>query len=134
MRLLNEFDANWANSVSAFWEPEIKDALGGSDINFLPRDGDVIVCGCFNRAYNPKAPDVVLPGTGPEIEYSAKLFSDQKIAVPVFVKLRHNEWEYLGDYKVDRYSTDPLEIKAHHAGSITPLNEVTRVMFLVKVA
>jgi|ERR1043166_932808 hypothetical protein len=113
---------------------EIKDALGGSDINFLPRDGDVIVCGCFNRAYNPNAPDVILPGTGPEIEYSAKLFSKQETAVPVFIRLRPNEWEYFGDYKVERFSTDPIEIKAHHAGSITPLNEVTGVMFLTKAA
>lgn len=92
------------------------------------------MCGCFNKAYNPDAPDVVLPGTGPEIEYCAKRFCEQKTAVPIFIRIRPNEWEYVGEYKVDRHSTDAVEIKAHHHGSITPLNKVTRVMFLSKVS
>jgi hypothetical protein len=54
--------------------------------------------------------------------------------VPIFIKRRVNEWEYVGDYKAVRFSTDPVEIAAHHKGSITPLNEVTRVIFLQRSA
>lgn len=42
--------------------------------------------------------------------------------------------KYVGNYIVVRHSTDPAEIAAHHKGSITPLNEITRVIFLQRVS
>jgi len=35
-----------------------------------------------------------------------------------------------GDYKAMRFATDPAEIAAYHKGSITPLKDITRVIFL----
>jgi len=109
---------------------EISAALGGSEIKYLPTENKHVVCGCFTLEHNPEAPAIVIPGTGEAIEREAKLFCAQDYPVPIFIKRRANEWEYVGDYKAGRHSTEVAEITAHHKGSITPLNEVTRVIFL----
>jgi hypothetical protein len=109
---------------------EISKILGGSEIDYLPTEKGKVVCGCFTLDHNPDAPNVVIPGTGSVIERRAKIFCEQKHPVPIFIKRHVNEWEYVGDYKAVRYSTDPADIAAHHNGSITPLNKVTRVIFL----
>ncbi len=109
---------------------EIKAVLGGSDIEFLPTKVGRVVCGCFTLKHNPEAPDIVIPGNGPVIRRVTKLFCDQDWPVPIFIRRRANEWEHVGHYKVERFSTDPAAIAAHHQGSITPLNEVTRVLML----
>lgn len=112
---------------------EISKVLGGSEIDYLPAEKSEVVCGCFTLDHNPDAPDVVIPGTGSVIERRAKIFCKQKYPVPIFIKRRANEWEYVGDYKAVRHSTDPAEIAAHHKGSITPLNMVTCVIFLQRI-
>lgn len=99
-------------------------------MEYLPTDNKRVVCGCFTLDHNPEAPDIIIPGTGKVIEREAKLFCEQDHPVPIFIKRRPNEWEYVGHYKAVRFSTDPKDIAAHHKGSITPLSEVTRVIFL----
>jgi hypothetical protein len=112
----------------------ISSVLGGSEIEYLPTENNRVVCGCFTLRHNPEAPDIIIPGTGPIIEQEAILFCDQNYAVPIFIKRRPKAWEYVGDYKVVRFSTDPAEIAAHYKGSITPLRQVTRVIFLQRAA
>ncbi len=109
---------------------EIHSVLGGSEIEYLPTEKDRVVCGCFTINHNPEAPNIVIPGTGKVIEREAKIFCEQDYPIPVFIKHRPNEWEYVGHYKADRFTTDPADIAAHHKGSITPLNQITRVIFL----
>jgi hypothetical protein len=113
---------------------EISAALGGSEVEYLPTDNKRVVCGCFTLEHNPEAPDIVIPGTGRVIQKEAKIFCGQDYPIPIFIKRRVNEWEYVGDYKAVRFSTDVADIAAHHKGSITPLNEVTRVIFLQRAA
>ena len=88
----------------------------------------------FPTEHNPEAPDIIIPGTGKVIEREAKLFCEQDYPVPIFIKRRPNEWQYVGDYKSAHFSTGTAEIASHHKGSITPLNEVTRVIFLKRTA
>jgi hypothetical protein len=109
---------------------QISAAFGGSEVEYLPTKNGRVVCGCLTKKHNPEAPDIIIPGTGPIIESEARLFCEQDYPVPIFIKQQPGEWVYVGDYRVDRFSTDPAEIAAHHKGSITPLNEVTRVIFL----
>jgi hypothetical protein len=109
---------------------QISAALGGSEVEYLPTESGRVVCGCLTMKHNPEAPDIIIPGTGSIIESEGRLFCEQHWPVPLFIKHRPGEWEYVGDYKVDRFSTDREEIGAHHKGSITPLNQVTSVIFL----
>jgi len=113
---------------------EISAALGGSEIEYLPTENKHVVCGCFTLEHNPEAPDIVIPGTGKVIEREAKQFCDQNYPVPIFIKRRVNEWEYVGDYKAANHSTAATDIAAHHKGSITPLKEVTRVIFMKRAS
>ncbi len=108
--------------------------LGGSEIEYLPSNHGKVVCGCFTPERNPEAPDIIIPGTGKVREREAQQFCEQEIPVPIFIKRQTNEWEYVGDYKADRFSTDPTEIEARHQGSITPLEEITRVIYLKQIS
>jgi hypothetical protein len=112
---------------------EIQAALGGSAIHFLPHENDRVLCGCFRKDYNPEAPHVVIPGSGPIIEHSARLFCSQDYAIPIFLRQRANFWEYIGDFKAEKSSTDRKMIESHHCGSRTPLHKITRVIFLKRV-
>ena len=90
------------------------------------------MCGCFTKECNPDAPDVVIPGSGPGIEASAEIFCGQKFPVPIFIKRRPGAWEYVGDYQVESVKTEGRSIEEYHKWSITPVGEITSVMFLQK--
>ena len=122
------------NVGQGYSRAEISEVLGGSEVEYLPTVDDRVVCGCFTLDHNPEAPDIILVGTGPVIEREATLFCKQDHPVPVFIKRRPNEWEYVGHYKFERCSTDPADFAAHHEGAVTPLNEVTRVIYLKRGA
>lgn len=101
---------------------------GGSKQAYLPNKGGVVLCACLRTDTNPGAPDVILPGDGPEIQRSSNLLCEQKSAIPVFIKRDINDWEYVGDYVVDRWSESPAEIAEHarRAGRY----DVTRVIYM----
>lgn len=110
--------------------PHISEVLGGSSIDYLPTVDGRVVCGCVTLDHNPEAPNIIIPGTGPVIQRTAELFCQQTHFVPLFIRRQTNEWEYVGNFRVARFTTDPADIAAHHCSSITPLSEITRVIFL----
>ena len=85
---------------------QICDALGGTVQSYLPDIDGKVVCGCFDPGdeMNPNAPEEILFGTAgpsPDINRTADLVYAQGHegqAIPVFLKRRANEWEYVGDY------------------------------------
>jgi hypothetical protein len=89
---------------------EIHDVLGGGLQEYLLQSDGRIVGACLNRKLNPNAPAVVLPGFGPKIEGSARLFAAQGDYVPTFMKFSSNAWEYVGEWRVRRLSEDEAEI------------------------
>jgi hypothetical protein len=91
---------------------QIHAALGGNPRAYLPVKDGRVVAACFRKDRNPDAPDVVLPGTGPHIEGSAKLLSRQVEPIPVFLKDATNRWRYVGDYRCAGLSRDKAEIDA----------------------
>lgn len=116
---------------NSYTRDEIHQQVGGSIQSYLPSVNGAIVAGCFKKgpAWNPHAPNEVLPGKGIIIEASAKRFAQQSIFVPVFLKQGVNDWIYQGDYRVKHQSFDPQEIlrKAREAGRI---GEVSSILFL----
>jgi hypothetical protein len=107
---------------------QIHDSLGGGVQDYLPHVNGIVVCGCFRKDTNPNAPNIILPGNGPDIQKWAKVFREQGHAIPVFIKREVNSWEYVGDYAVERWTTDSAEIAKHArpAGR----TDVTSVLFL----
>ena len=93
----------------------ITQELGGNYQKFLPFHKGKVVCGLFRKDLNPDAPEEILPGDTPEIIRCAKVFAEQKHAIPVFVRINDDdlELEYVGKWKVGRApNVDPLQLKA----------------------
>ena len=88
------------------------------------------------RAYRslrelPTAPDVVLVGNRPHVIRDAKLFAAQRYPVPIFIKQGINRWEYVGNYMVERYSTDPGELQSLRKKAARP--HAVGALYLKKV-
>jgi hypothetical protein len=91
---------------------EIAAELGGSKIGFLPMVAGKIVCACLREELNPSAPKIILAGFGPQREKSSAILSKQFGGIPVFIKWENKStWEYVGDFEVEKASTNPKEIK-----------------------
>jgi hypothetical protein len=111
---------------------EISAALGGSKMTYLPQREGRIVCGCFVpiQGKNPNAPEEILAGTGPLVERKAEILCAQEGAIPVFLKWAANQWEYRGEYEVDRCCKGRayLERKGAEAGR----DDLTMVIYLTR--
>jgi hypothetical protein len=92
---------------------EIHEKLGGSLRAYLPTVDGQVVCACVTKELNPNAPLSILVGNGPIIERSAHALASQKESVPVFIKRKKNEWEYMGDFRLQRVSRE-LEDRRRH--------------------
>ena len=97
--------------------------LGGSQVEYLPSVGGRVVCACLRRSkHNPDAPEIILAGKGSRVKQAAeRLCERQQDPIPMFIKLRPNFWEYVGDYAVDHTdhppSTNHRIIAEHEARS-----------------
>jgi hypothetical protein len=109
---------------------EISADLGGGTRDFFPHKNGHVVCGCFKRELNPDAPAVVLPGNTDAIRRWAEVFATQLEAIPIFIKKRTNEWEYVGLWRCVLKTQDADEIKMRQARA--GRNEVSMVLKLVK--
>ena len=116
-----------------FSREQICRMLGGSDKECLPYSHGLVLCGCFNPQRHPEAPAVILVGNGYIVQHGAKLLCAQKQPIPVFIRRADKQWEFAGYYAVERATTDPQELAAHHQGSIFSLSELTQVIFLKRI-
>jgi hypothetical protein len=96
---------------------EIADVLGGGVQDYLPHAEGRVVCACLAPEYNPDAPYVVLPGTGPDIVRWGEVFARQREFVPVFLKRAVNAWQYVGRFRVQDCSLDKDQIERWEAVS-----------------
>jgi hypothetical protein len=107
---------------------EINARLGGSVQSYLPHIGGIVRAACLRLDTNPDAPRIILAGTGTGIEYAAEILIAQRTEVPMFLKRDINEWEYVGDYTVDRWSRDGAELAAQAKRS--GRTDITRVIYM----
>lgn len=118
---------------SFYTRDEIHVQLGGSKQSYLPTVNGQVVAACFKKSedMNPKAPDVILSGTGEIVEKTSKQFANQKYAVSTFIKRAVGQWEYIGNYKVVRQSFDTQEILMHSENA-KRMDKVTSILFLTE--
>lgn len=107
---------------------EINQKIGGSVQSFLPTVNGEVVCACLTEELNPQAPEVILAGNGPRIIANAEKLGRQRAPLPVFMKQAANAWEYVGDWRPVRATTDRNEIAAHSAKA--GRNDVRVVVFM----
>jgi hypothetical protein len=99
---------------------------GGSKEIYLPNKNGVVLCATLNKKYNPCAPRVILPGMGPRIQQAARMLTGQQEAIPVFIKRRVNEWEYVGKFQYTIVNT--REVIQEHARNANRLGDVSMVL------
>jgi hypothetical protein len=110
---------------------EIAAQLGGGVIEYLPNVNEKIVCACLRLDYNPDAPEIILPGLKPPVQRTAELLCQQGGPIPIFIKRDSNAWEFVGDYRVERFSQDPCVILEHEARSGRIVSEgISRVIYM----
>jgi hypothetical protein len=119
--------------TSFYTRSDIHAQLGGSMQSYLPTVNGQVVAACLKKSedMNPKAPDIILPGTGEVVQRTAQQFEKQNYAVPTFIKREVGHWEYVGNYKVVRQSFDTQEI-AKHSKDANRMDDVTSVLFLTE--
>ena len=105
---------------------------GGGTVEYLPNVDGLVVCACLRTDpdYDPEAPRIILPGRGPEREHWAAALCNQGGAIPVYLKRAVNNWQYVGNYEVERWSDSPDKITHYEAQTGRP---VTRVIWMREV-
>lgn len=84
---------------------EIAAIVGSGDtVGFLPSKHKRIRAGCFVPRLNHNAPTEVDVGLGPKIIEDAKRVAAAKSVIPIFIKRRVNEWEYVGRFRCTGFS------------------------------
>jgi hypothetical protein len=84
-----------------------------SQMSNLPSKGKRVLYACLKPELNPHAPKIVLVGSGEKTVENARMLCRQSGAIPVFVKEADAEWEYIGDFKVERCSENRRVIDEH---------------------
>ena len=110
---------------------EIHAQLGGSLQGYLPHVGKRVVAACLRHDTNPHAPFVILVGTGEGIQQAADWLCHQEMPVPTFIKRGTGKWDYVGNFKVERWSKDGFELneQADRSGR----NNITQVIHMAQV-
>src|ERR1700759_364452 len=88
---------------------QISDQLGGELQTYLPAKSGRVVALCFTNTLNLS--NVILVGLGPTIRARAEMLIDQGGSVPLFRKVKSNEWRYDGYWKVARHSDAATEVE-----------------------
>jgi hypothetical protein len=108
----------------------IHDLVGGGSTQwYLPNKDGLILAACIRSDANPRAPAVILPGKGPQIERSGQIFRMQKTSVPTFLKITTGAWEFVGHWRVKQWSQQP-DVIAEHARAADRVGDVSMVLFL----
>lgn len=79
---------------------------------------------------NPRAPEVIIVGNGPNIVRRAELLLGTQAKVPAFIKRQSGEWEYRGDYRAIAYRTDRDATRTYRDSR--PSKSVAGILFLEK--
>jgi hypothetical protein len=111
---------------------QIQELVGGGSVHdYLPNKEGLVLCACLSQEYDPRGQQVILVGQGPGVQQAGAFFCSQSAAVPVFLKKVANLWEYVGNFKVSRWTEDPEEISGFEESSGRV--NLTRVIFLEEV-
>ena len=111
----------------------ISEKLGGSTRAFLPHVKGRVVCGCFRKDLNERAPSEVLPGVTEDMVRWARVFASQQEPVPVFMQKKSGEWIYEGTWKIACPPIeDPVEIAT--LASYSARRDISMILRLEHVA
>ncbi|MBU1086173.1 MAG: hypothetical protein KKD05_01495 [Candidatus Omnitrophica bacterium] len=109
---------------------QIYKQLGGNKQIYLPTVKNEVVCACLNPKLNPEAPRIILVGSLSRTRKNADSLCLQEGVIPVFLKRRTKEWEYVGEWKVKGYSSEKADIQGYEKTS--GRKGLYKIIFLTK--
>jgi predicted HNH restriction endonuclease len=92
---------------------KISELLGGEMVIYLPAKNGKVTAGCFDPKLNRRAPKEIDIGNRPEAVKRAIALGKAKSEIPVFLKRRANQWEYVGNYRCNLFSQEKKDIEAY---------------------
>jgi hypothetical protein len=110
---------------------DINAQLGGNKQAYLPTVAGIVVAVCVTRQLNPRAPKVILCGKGPIITSSGAALSKQISPLPVFVKRKVNEWEYMGKLSVKSACSKGVRFNSLVSGSGRHPSDISLVIEMI---
>lgn len=114
----------------AYTRAAIHAQCGGNPQTYLPTKDGVVVAACLRLDLNPRAPDVILCGSGPRIRQAGEFLFEQRQPIPVFIKRAAHRWVYQGQFQVAASITDPADCTPYIAGSGRDPGMISRVILL----
>ena len=115
---------------SQYTRDEIHSEVGGSKVSCLPTQRGRIVAACLSRKFSPAAPHVVLCGQGPRTGAVSKLLTIQAGELPVFIKYAANQWEFHGNFQVEKSFNSGARFESFISGSGRSIASVSYVVLL----
>lgn len=84
--------------------------LGGDLQSYLPHVDGAVVCGCFDPAFNARAPFEIDLGQGRDVIRYAERLHEQASGIPVFLRRGNLEWEYVGRFLATTLTRDKADL------------------------
>lgn len=116
--------------IGEFYTAEEVEAKTAGGYSYIRTRNNAVRGLAITLDMNPDAPNIVIVGDGERIKNNAELFKKTITPVKTFIKHDTNKWEYVGRYKVKKYSKS-LEIIEQYRKHRSA-NEVTGILFLIK--
>jgi len=105
------------------------DDVPGTGRNYVRFLEGQIASAALSPILNPGVPlEPILVGAGPVRERIAEILCQHELPFPVYVKQAVNQWEYQGQFVVDRCTSSSIEIEQHNARS--GRNDIVRIIYL----
>ena len=108
---------------------EVAEKTAGGD-SYIRTRNNVVRGLAVTLELNPEAPDIIIVGDGKRIKANAELLASTLYPVKTFIKHDTDKWEYVGKYKVKRYSKSLVDIKKYRKHRLE--SRVSGILFLEK--
>lgn len=111
---------------------QIHNHVGGGSLRaYLPTKNENVLCARLRLEKNPGTPDQIYVGDGQQIERSADILISQKLTIPVFIRRKSKQWEYMGLYQCADQSLAQKVVAAANVGRKGA--PIRRVLYMKKV-
>jgi hypothetical protein len=108
---------------------DVADKTAGGD-SYIRTKSNVVRGLAVTIDKNPEAPNIIIVGDGVTIKKNADLLRNTLYPVKTFIKYETNKWEYVGRYKVKKYSKSKEVIEKYREHR--EAKRVTGILFLEK--
>jgi hypothetical protein len=110
----------------------IHTVCGGSKQAFLPTRNGKVVAACLRPDLNAQAPDVIICTGGAAARSAGRTLARQVEAIPVFIKLETDLFQYVGQFAVSESLTAPLDCAPYAHKSGLAVGQVSRVIKMIR--